>query len=442
MRLFRRLNRRSKDKWQLTLLAVAFSFAGFAQGQGAGYWHTNGRLILDERNQQVRITGINWYGFETDKAVANGLYAQDYRTVLQTVRTQGFNTVRIPLSSQMIETPGTNLNIAYRSGGVPINADLRGLNSLQVLDRIVAYAGSIGLKIILDHHRSEAGNSAEANGLWYTAAYPESAWIADWVALARRYAGNATVIGFDLHNEPHQVAGRGACWDCGGANDWHRAAERAGNAVLAANPKLLLFVEGTDVYAGDSYWWGGNLEGVAHSPVKLAVAHQLVYSAHDYGPRETAQKWFNPRTTYATLSNVWSRHWEYISERGLAPVWLGEFGTTNDAADVQGDAPGSEGQWFACMIQFLATHPSIHWNYWALNGEDGYGLLDAQYRAPVSGLKAAMLASIRFPLSRTPPSSSWSSGIATDMPEGRPAMPAWIQPTSSGTSLSAALRER
>jgi aryl-phospho-beta-D-glucosidase BglC (GH1 family) len=85
---------------------------------------------------------------------------------------------------------------------VPINADLRGLNSLQVLDRIVAYAGSIGLKIILDHHRSEAGNSAEANGLWYTAAYPESAWIADWVALARRYAGNATVIGFDLHNEP------------------------------------------------------------------------------------------------------------------------------------------------------------------------------------------------------------------------------------------------
>jgi endoglucanase len=105
MRLFRRLNRRSKDKWQLTLLAVAFSFAGFAQGQGAGYWHTNGRLILDERNQQVRITGINWYGFETDKAVANGLYAQDYRTVLQTVRTQGFNTVRIPLSSQMIETP-------------------------------------------------------------------------------------------------------------------------------------------------------------------------------------------------------------------------------------------------------------------------------------------------------------------------------------------------
>jgi Cellulase (glycosyl hydrolase family 5) len=36
---------------------------------------------------------------------------------------------------------------------------------------------------------------------------PESTWIADWKALAARYKGNPTVIGADLHNEPHN--GRG-----------------------------------------------------------------------------------------------------------------------------------------------------------------------------------------------------------------------------------------
>ena len=56
--------------------------------------------------------------------------------------------------------------ISYNSGTGPINTDLKGLNSLQILDKIVAAAGQLGLHIILDNHRSEAGNSAEANGLW------------------------------------------------------------------------------------------------------------------------------------------------------------------------------------------------------------------------------------------------------------------------------------
>ncbi len=43
----------------------------------------------------------------------------------------------------------------------------------------------------------------------------------------------------------HIILG-GACGDCGGTYDWHLAAQRAGNAVLAVNPHLLIFVEGID----------------------------------------------------------------------------------------------------------------------------------------------------------------------------------------------------
>ena len=384
----------------MVLLGLAATSA--ASAQGAGYWHTSGAQILDSNNQPVRIAGINWYGFETTDLVAHGLANQDYKTILQTIKNEGYNTVRIPFSNQMVETPGTNLNVTYWANFGPANTDLQGLNSLQVLDHIITYAGTVGLKVILDNHRSEAGNSAEANGLWYTGAYPESNWIADWQALAARYQGNPTVIGMDLRNEPHNAYSGGACWDCGGANDWHLAAARGGNAVLAINPNLLIFVEGTDAYNNDYYWWGGNLEGVANSPVTLAVPNLLVYSAHDYGPNEYAQSWFNGSTTPASLGAVWTKHWAYISQQGTAPVWLGEFGTENQDSNVQGTANGSQGQWFSSLVGFLKSNPALNWTYWALNGEDSYGLLDSNYDAtPVDALKQTTLASIQFPLNMT-----------------------------------------
>src|SRR5919198_985739 len=78
--------------------------------------------------------------------------------------------------------------------------------------------------------------------------------------------------GIDLHNEPHDQATWG---DSNRATDWRLAAERAGNAVLRVNPHLLIFVEGVQFYDGDNYWWGGNLEGAAAAPVRLAVPQRL-----------------------------------------------------------------------------------------------------------------------------------------------------------------------
>ncbi|MGO9062767.1 MAG: cellulase family glycosylhydrolase [Candidatus Binataceae bacterium] len=390
-----------------------------SRAQGAGYWHTSANKILDSNGQTVRIAGINWYGFETTDEVAHGLWARDYKSILNAIKSNGYDVVRMPLSNQMVESPIIPSNISYYNSG-PINTDLSNLNSLQILDRIVAYAGQIGLRIILDNHRSEAGNSAEGNGLWYTSAYPESAWIADWKTLAQRYIGNPTVIGFDLRNEPHNASGAGSCWDCGTvANDWHLAAARAGNAVLALNPKLLIFVEGTDCYNGDCDWWGGNLEGVSNSPVVLSTANQLVYSAHDYGPNLYVQNWFNGGTTDASLISVWTRFWAYISLNGIAPVWLGEFGTTNNAGDIESSAAGSQGQWFQDLVGFLKSNPQIDWTYWAVNGEDTYALLDSNYDpTPVSALKQQLLAGIQFPLGvgPTPTPTTASTRTATPKP--------------------------
>jgi endoglucanase len=175
------------------------------------------------------------------------------------------------------------------------------------------------------------------------------------------------------------------------------AAEAAGNAVLAINPRLLIFVEGNDCYNLVCGWQGGNLMGVATNPIALNVPNRLVYAAHDYGPALFRQNWFNANTTVASLDAVWNQFWGYISAAGTAPVWVTELGTDNQSADLQSAVAGSQGQWFQSLVAYLDGNSSISWTYWALNGEDNYALLDSQYDAiPVSPLKQSLLKSIQF----------------------------------------------
>ncbi|MFL6602622.1 MAG: cellulase family glycosylhydrolase [Steroidobacteraceae bacterium] len=385
-------------------------------GAGAGYWHTSGSDILDANGVPVRIAGINWYGFETTDHLLGGLHAQDYKAVLNTIRSLGYNVIRMPFSNELVES---NPIPTHLKTSAAANKDLIGQRALTDVDTIVSYAGSIGLRIILDNHRSEAGHASEPSGLWYTSTYPQEKWLADWQSLAARYSasrftfdGNPTVIGVDLRNAPHLLgvtATSGACWTGDTATNgcptsltsrnWPVAAQAAGNAILAINPKLLIFVEGTDCYNFVCGWQGSNLMGVATNPVVLDVQNQLVYTARDYGPSLSKQPWFNANTTAASLDAVRKQLWGYISAAGTAPVWLSELGTGNDSADLQSPVPGSQGQWFQSLMTYLQSNPSIGWTYRALNGEDRYGLLDSRYDAtPVSSLKQAALQSIQFPL--------------------------------------------
>jgi endoglucanase len=396
-----------------------------ASGAGTGYWHTSGNQILDANGNPVRIAGINWYGFETPDEIAHGLWVQDYHTVINDIAALGYNTIRIPFSNQMVETPIVPQNLAFNNNTGPINTDLKGLNALQDLQKIVTAAGQAGLKVILDDHRSEAGESAEQNGLWYTSAYSSQAWVNDWSTLAKMFANNPTVIGFDLRNEPHTPTGvayaQGATWGTGDPNtDVRLAYEQAGNAILAADPNALIFCEGIGEFPDssaasgfDSTWWGGDLQGVAQFPVVLNSPGHVVYSAHDYGPSLFQQTWFNSSTTPASLDAVWNKFWGYIYAQGTAPVWVGEFGTDNTASDVESSTPGSQGQWFQTLVSYISGNKWMGWTYWALNGEDSFSLLDGNYDpTPVSSLKQSLLATIQFPLpgagngSSSPPPSS------------------------------------
>jgi endoglucanase len=413
---------------------AAVTAAAGAQAQstavGTGFWHTSGNQILDSDGDPVRIAGINWYGFETPDEIAHGLWAQDYHVIINDIEALGYNTIRIPFSNQMIEDPIVPQNLSFYNATGPINTDLEGLNALQDLQdlqEIVTYAGEVGLKVILDDHRSEAGESAEANGLWYTSTYTSQDWVNDWVTLAKMFAGNPTVVGFDLRNEPHTPAGdtyaEGATWGTGDTTtDVRLAYEQAGDAILAVDPGALIFCEGVsenpDSSGGyDTTWWGGDLAEAGQYPVVLSSPGHVVYSAHDYGPDLFQQTWFTSSTTPASLDAVWNQFWGYLYAGDTAPVWVGEFGTDNTSADIESTAAGSQGQWFESLVSYLAGNPWMGWTYWALNGEDEYALLDSNYDpAPVSSLKESQLQTIEFALpgavNGTPPPTGTAAPVS------------------------------
>jgi endoglucanase len=177
----------------MCVVALMFVFTGSAAVAASG-WSTSGTQIVTPAGGQYVITGVNWYGFETTAYVAHGMYAKNYTTILDTIKSSGFNTVRLPFSNYMWEsdpTPGANQISAC--------SQCKGLHSRDIMALMLNYAGSIGLHVILDNHRSEAGNSAEANGLWYYSSgssnYPESSWINDWVNIQRWLHGTQMTSG-------------------------------------------------------------------------------------------------------------------------------------------------------------------------------------------------------------------------------------------------------
>jgi aryl-phospho-beta-D-glucosidase BglC (GH1 family) len=481
-------------------------------------WTTSGTQIIAPNGSPFTITGINWYGFETTSYVAHGLYSQNYTTIVDEIKQYGYNTIRIPFSNQMWETnpiPKPNTISACSI------CKSQKLHSRDILALIINYAGSIGLHVILDNHRSEAGNSAEANGLWYNTSrrqpYTEASWITDWANIQRWVNenilptvpdGSPVVLGYDLRNEPHTPPRtaylQGATWGTGDGispatnpnpnpfapacvasstcHDWRLAAERAADTLLGDAdqngwPRPLIFVEGISQYPQsggtatngpyDFTWWGGDLQGVdgnstnPGAPIVLnagrnpdgslgaAVSNQLVYSAHDYGPSVFGQGWFTtghtcyrsgcfPPTSTGTLSSladVWNKFWAYInvpngvnpafpsdmssypwSNTGTtpytqAPMWIGEFGTGNASSDLFSTGPGSEGQWFTDLVNFIQSSytrtttndsgiavTNLQWTYWALNTEDSFALLASGYMGLANPTKEyTFLCSIQQP---------------------------------------------
>ena len=334
-----------------------------AAADGDDWLHTSGGRIVDAQGREVRLTGINWFGYNTGTNIFDGCWSINMASGLKAIADHGFNLLRIPISSELI--------LAWRNGRYPqanynsyTNPELNGMNSLQILDYAVAKCREYGIKIMFDLHSLDSNGGGHMYEYWYNGTYSEDDWIASLTWLTSHYNGNDTVIAIDLKNEPHG----GTVWDGSNAqNNWRRAATRAGNAVLDINPNLLIMIEGIETCNGQTAFWGGNLQGVRNYPVNFGSADrndQIVYSPHDYGPLVYQQPWFhNGSFSYNTLYNeYWRNMFLYIREENIAPLLIGEWGGFMDG--------GPNEQWMNCEAQMINRYGLSH-TFWCFNANSG-----------------------------------------------------------------------
>jgi aryl-phospho-beta-D-glucosidase BglC (GH1 family) len=344
----------------------------------ASFLHVVGNSLFDGQGKPARFTGVNWFGLETSNEAPHGTWARDYRSMLKQMRDLGFNSVRLPWSNAIMRSDAkaasvTTIGKDPYDGTDPMNGPLAGKTPLEMMDLVIAAAGDVGLRIILDDHSREP-DAYDKEELWWTAKTSEQQWIADWVTLATKYKGNPTVVAFDLDNEPHGAS----TWGTGViATDWNSAAERCGNAIQAMNPDVLIIVEGVSIVGTDVYWWGGNLSAVRTAPIHLTHPEKLVYSTHEYGPEVHDQTWFTDATFPANLAAVWTQHFDFIMQQGIGHLLLGEFGIKDRAAD-----SGKSGQWFDTLLKTVGS--TYSWTFWCWNPNSGdtEGILQTDWLTP------------------------------------------------------------
>jgi len=367
------------------IVALLITSAGGAEPEAPSHPHfplrTAGRWIVDQSGTRVKLACVNWGGADLKDGIVGGLHLRSARRIAHTFKDMGFNCVRLPWSVWMVQTnPAVAIELVDKL--LAANPDLKGLRALEILDAVIDACAQEGLMVILDNHVSDGiwcCSDVDENGLWYNSRWPVSSWLQAHMELAARYARQPWVVGSELRNEVRTSIAGSPRWGGGGANDWHAAATKAGNAVLSVNPNILVVVGGIN--------YGKDLSGVYKLHVQLQNQEKLVYSAHSYS-------WSYPALpdNYQDLKDQIGKDWGFILESGrsyTAPVWVSEFGTFSDCHK------DTCAHWWPDFLQYLAEG-DLDWAVWhgdgtwsrddlhPFLGPTNYGVLAANWRQPAS----------------------------------------------------------
>jgi hypothetical protein len=230
------------------------------------------------------------------------------------IRQVGFNMVRVPLHWRLFMTD---------------DGRMQG-EGWALLDRVVGWARTHGLWVIPDLHAAPGGqtgiNHDDGPGypLMFYVPRDRALTVALWRAIAQRYAGNPTILGYDVLNEPiapyHDVA--------------------------TLNPRLEPFYR--QVTAA--------IREVDPGRIVILAAGQWSSSFDMLGPP------FAPNLAY-TYHSFWAstkrdsiqRHLNFASRYNV-PLFLGETGELTDA-------------WNAGFRELHETH-GIGWSFWTYKNLD------------------------------------------------------------------------
>ena len=208
-------------------------------------------------DNSVQYTGVNIAGGDFSADKLPGTYGRDYiypdPDTIAYFATKGMNIIRVPTLWERLQHE--------------LQGDLDS-EEMSRLDAVIAYAGSKGMRVILDVH-NYAGYRGSVIG---TKDLPTNALGDLWRRIAERYKDNDTVI-FGLMNEPNALP----------TETWLEAANIAIAEIRRTGAKNLILVPGNGWSSARS--WVDADYGTPNGEVMLKVedpADNFAYDVHQY----------------------------------------------------------------------------------------------------------------------------------------------------------------
>ena len=322
-----------------------------------GFLRVNGKHIENDKNKDFILRGMGFGGWMLQEGYMFdlGFLGQQYKikekiteligkkeadifydkwlkyhtqqTDIDSMASWGFNSIRLPMHYDLFTLPVNDEPVAGKNTWLP--------KGFKMVDDLLKLCKKNKIYLILDLHAAPGGQGNELAisdrnpdepSLWQSQANQDKT-VALWKELAKRYANEPYIGGYDILNETN--------WGFDNPGDPHGLNEkqniplrnlfiRITKAIREVDRNHIIFLEGNGYannYNGMFPLWDNN----------------LVMSFHKYGnfsTKETIQNFLNYRTKY----NI--------------PLWLGESGENSNT-------------WFTNTIKLMEDN-DIGWSWWQL----------------------------------------------------------------------------
>jgi len=316
-------------------------------------WTIQNGLIYDNEDKAFNLSGISWFGFETQDFVINGLWSHPMEWYIDFIKEHRMNTIRIPFSAEWI---------LYQSDLYPdqsfVAADPQNQHrqSLEILDRIFDYTAKHDIYIMLDLHRLHKEYISE---LWYSPTddlFSNDDFLKTWFTMLDRYQNRTNLIAVDLLNEPHGIATWG---ENNPSTDWNQFATYAIQKIQDRYPNS------TWLYLVEGIGWGKDLSNVRSYPIHLPsdIQDRLSYSAHTYGKSVVGS--VDPYNKYL-LYKDWDINFGFMKSLNYSYI-IGEYGGITEI----------DSSWMSFLVDYLTEQNMRNAFFWSLgpNSGDVKGLL-------------------------------------------------------------------
>ncbi|KAH8896277.1 glucan 1,3-beta-glucosidase [Thozetella sp. PMI_491] len=317
-------------------------------------------------NMENFITGYAGHEFEHRAALANVLGKEKADYFFSRIIHHFFTDVDASLFASL----GLNcmrVPFNYRHFIDDLNPGVIKESGFEILDHIVEICAQKNIYVVLDLHAVPGGQNQDwhsdsglSRALFWEFRDFQDRVVDLWVAIAKRYAGNPVIAGYNPLNEPADPEHTRLL-------DFYIRLEKE---IRAVDPHHILFLDG-NTYAMD----------FSRFPVDRPLPNS-VYACHDYSSMgfPTGQPYVGTPEQKAKLRHSFERKMKFMKEAGV-PCWNGEFGPVYADPCQDPNAEQTNNQRIALLEEQLQVYreaDGVSWSIWVWKdvGYQGMQYLD------------------------------------------------------------------